>query len=77
MQRFQHRLGMGLGDAEEGAGGSFGTAVALFPVLEGARADAHEEGWIDDFRLLILDFWMEDEEDSLFSRRRFQRRKLP
>ena len=35
-QRFPHRLGMGFGDAEEGAGGAFGAAVALLPVLEGA-----------------------------------------
>ncbi len=33
---------MGRGDAEQGAGGSFWAAVALFPVLEGARADADE-----------------------------------
>jgi hypothetical protein len=35
---------MGLGDAEEGAGGAFGAAVALLPVLEGAGTDAHERG---------------------------------
>ncbi len=35
---------MGLGDAEQGAGGSFGAAVALFPVLEGAGTDADERG---------------------------------
>jgi hypothetical protein len=35
---------MGLGDAEEGAGGAFGAAVALFPVLEGAGTDANQGG---------------------------------
>lgn len=29
MQRLQHCFRMGLGDAEDGAGGSFGTAVVL------------------------------------------------
>ena len=33
---------MGLGDAEKGAGGAFGAAVALLPVLKGAGADADE-----------------------------------
>jgi hypothetical protein len=33
---------MGFRDAEEGVGGAFGAAVALFPVLEGAGADADE-----------------------------------
>ncbi len=42
MQRLQHRLGMAFGDAEQGAGGAFGAAVALFPVLQGAGADADE-----------------------------------
>jgi hypothetical protein len=28
VQRLKHRLGMGFGDAEEGAGGAFGAAVA-------------------------------------------------
>jgi len=40
----QHRFGIGFGDAEDGAGGAFGKAGALFPVLEGAGADADEEG---------------------------------
>ena len=44
MQRLQHRLRVGFCDAEEGAGGAFGTTVALFPVLE-----------IADCRLEILD----------------------
>ena len=44
MQRFQHGLRMGFCDAEEGAGGAFRAAVALFPILEGARADADERG---------------------------------
>jgi len=44
MQRLQHRLRVGFRDAEEGAGGAFGASVALFPVLEGAGADAHEGG---------------------------------
>ena len=35
---------MGLGDAEEGAGGAFGAAMALLPVLEGAGTDADEGG---------------------------------
>lgn len=44
MQWLQHRLRMGSGDSQKGAGGAFGAAVALYPVLEGARADAHERG---------------------------------
>lgn len=36
MQRLQHRLGMEFRDTQEGAGGAFGPAVALLPVLEGA-----------------------------------------
>jgi len=44
VERLQHRCGMGFGDAEEGAGGAFGMAVALFPVLEGAGAYADEGG---------------------------------
>jgi hypothetical protein len=35
---------MGLGDAQEGAGSSFGAAVALFPALESAWADVDECG---------------------------------
>ena len=35
---------MGLCDAQEGAGGFFGAAVALFPVLKGAGTDADERG---------------------------------
>lgn len=35
---------MTLGDAEEGTGGAFGLAVALFPVLERARTDVDERG---------------------------------
>lgn len=41
MQRFQHSLRMLLSDAQQGAGGAFGTAVALFPILQGADADAN------------------------------------
>ena len=44
MQRLQHRLRVGFCDAEEGAGGAFGASVSLFPVLEGAGANAHEGG---------------------------------
>ena len=44
VKRFQHGLGVAFGDAEEGAGGAFGAAVALFPVLEGPRADADQDG---------------------------------
>ena len=44
MECLQHRCGVAFGDAEEGAGGAFGTAVALFPVLEGAGADADQGG---------------------------------
>jgi hypothetical protein len=42
MKRFQHRLRVAFGDAEEGAGGAFGAAVALLPVLQRPRADADE-----------------------------------
>lgn len=42
VQRLQYRFRVRLRDAQEGAGGSFGTAVSLFPVLEGAGADADE-----------------------------------
>ena len=51
MQRLEHRLGMGFGDTQEGPGGAFGAAVALFPVLEGAGADADERG---ELNLAIL-----------------------
>jgi hypothetical protein len=44
MKRLQHGLRMAFGDAEEGACGAFGAAVALFPVLQGARADADQCG---------------------------------
>ena len=47
MQRLQHGLRVGFRDAQEGAGGAFGAAVALFPVLEGAGADADERGELD------------------------------
>ncbi len=36
MQRLQHGLRVGFRDTQECAGGAFGAAVALFPVLEGA-----------------------------------------
>ncbi len=35
MERLKDRLWVGFGDAEEGTGGAFRVAVALFPVLEG------------------------------------------
>ena len=44
VQRLQHGLRVGFRDAQEGAGRAFGAAVALFPVLEGAVADADESG---------------------------------
>ena len=47
MQRLQHRLGMGFRDTQESAGGVFGAAVALFPVLECAGADADESCELD------------------------------
>jgi hypothetical protein len=45
MQRLQHRLRVGFRDAEEGAGGAFGAAVALFPVLEGAGGKKEIGDW--------------------------------
>ncbi len=39
-----HGLWVGFHEADEGAGGAFGAAVALFPVPEGAGADADECG---------------------------------
>lgn len=42
MQRLKHGLWVRFRDAQEGTGGAFGAAVALFPVLEGAGADADE-----------------------------------
>jgi len=44
MQRLQHGLRVGFRDTQQCAGGAFGAAVALFPVLEGAGADADERG---------------------------------
>ena len=44
MQRLQHGLQVGFRNTEECAGGACGTAVALFPDLEGAGADADERG---------------------------------
>jgi hypothetical protein len=41
MERLQHRLVPRCGG---GAGGAFGAAVALLPVLQGARADADQRG---------------------------------
>ena len=35
-------LGMGFSDSQQGASSPFGTAVALFPILKGAWADAYE-----------------------------------
>ena len=42
MPRFWRRFRVGPCDAQKCAGGAFGAAVALLPVLEGAAADAHE-----------------------------------
>lgn len=47
MKRLKHGLRVGFRDAEQGAGGAFGAAVALFPVLEGAGADADESRKLD------------------------------
>ena len=44
VEGFQDGLRVDLRDAEEGAGGSFGMAVALLPILERARTDADERG---------------------------------
>jgi len=44
VQRLQHGLRVGFRDTQECTGGAFGTAVALFPDLEGAGADADERG---------------------------------
>ena len=44
VQGLQHRFRVAFGDAEEGAGGAFRAAMALLPVLQGARADADERG---------------------------------
>jgi hypothetical protein len=44
MQCLKHGLWMGFSNAEEGAGGVFRAAVALFPVLKGAGTDADEGG---------------------------------
>jgi HTH-type transcriptional regulator / antitoxin HipB len=38
MERFKDGLRMALGDTQEGAGGAFGLAVTLFPVLQGPNA---------------------------------------
>lgn len=52
MKRCQHGLWVAFGDAEEGAGGAFGAAVALLPVLQGARADTDERGELAQAELL-------------------------
>jgi hypothetical protein len=52
MQRLQYGLRMRFRDAQEGAGDAFGAAVALFPFLEVAGADA------DESRKLNLAEWM-------------------
>ena len=44
MQRRQHGMRVGFRNTQERAGGAFGAAVALFPVLEGAGADADKRG---------------------------------
>ena len=42
MKCLQHGLRVAFDDAEEGAGGAFGAAVALLPVLQRPRAEADE-----------------------------------
>ena len=42
MEGLQHGLGVAFGDTEESAGGAFGMAVALLPILQSPRADADE-----------------------------------
>lgn len=44
MQSLEHGFGMGFRDTQKGAGGAFGSAMALFPILEGSGADADESG---------------------------------
>jgi hypothetical protein len=44
MQCLKHGLWMGFREAEERTGGAFGAAVALFPILERAGADAKQGG---------------------------------
>ena len=44
VKRLQHGLRVAFGDAEEGAGGAFGAAVALLPVLQRPWANADECG---------------------------------
>jgi hypothetical protein len=54
MQRFKHGFRMGLRDAEEGAGGAFGAAVALFSVRGRAGADADVGGVLIFARLRLF-----------------------
>jgi hypothetical protein len=42
VEGLQYGLGVAFGDTEERAGGAFGMAVTLFPILESPRADADE-----------------------------------
>ena len=44
VEGLQHGLGVAFGDTEERAGGAFGMAVALLPILQSPRADADESG---------------------------------
>jgi hypothetical protein len=44
VEGLQYGLGVAFGDTEESAGGTFGMAVALFPILQSPRADADESG---------------------------------
>lgn len=53
MKRVQDGFGVGFGDTEEGAGGAFGAAVALFPVLEGAGTDRGTDPAITMARRLV------------------------
>jgi len=45
MQRLQHRLRVGFGKTQEGAGGTLGAAVASFQVPEGA---GRKDGLMND-----------------------------
>jgi len=50
MQRFQNRLRMGFGDADQRTRGAFGAAVVLFSVLESAGIDTDERGCLPTAR---------------------------
>jgi len=54
MQRLQHGLRVGFGDAQEGAGGAFGAAVALLLVIVEVRRDCAEgERWEDAVEIAL------------------------